>query len=363
MLFGRYFYFWSWFCVLTLAGRRLASQLARERVQMLVSRLILVGVLAVLGLTAETGHADISPTSTSRLISIGTGGKSGVYYPTGGLICDFVNQQRFETGLRCLARSAEGSLANLRAIRRGALDFALAQSDWQYHAFTGDAAFKDVGRDPNLRSVFSLYVEPFTVIARRDAGIDRFEDLKGKRVNIGNPGSGQRSTMDKVMAAMGWTVEDFAVTEDLGLDEEAKALCDDKVDAAIFMVGHPNQAMADAINSCGAILIPLPSELIDQMVSHYPYYRSATILGGTYTSNADDIHTFGAVATFVTSARTDPLVVEQVVRAVFENFDKFRSAHPAFASLKREDMTSVGLTAPLHAGAVRYYREAGLLKH
>lgn len=341
----------------------MASRISCGRVSRVVYRLILAGVLAVLGLTAETGRADFTPTSVSRLISIGTGGKLGVYYPTGGLICDFVNQRRFETGLRCLALTTEGSLANLRVVRRGTLDFALAQSDWQYHAVSGDAAFKDVGRDSNLRSVFSLYAEPFTVLVRRDAGIDRFEDLKGKRVNIGNPGSGQRTTLDSVMAAMGWTAENFAVTEDLPLDEEAKALCEGKVDAAILMVGHPNRAVADAVSSCGAILIPLSGELVEQMVARYPYYRPATIAGGTYASNVDDINTFGVVATLVTSARTDPVVVEQVVRAVFDNFDVFRAAHPALAALKREDMTSLGLTAPLHAGAVRYYREAGLLKH
>lgn len=297
-----------------------------------------------------------------RFVTIGTGGVTGVYYPAGGAICRLVNQGRREHGIRCSAESTGGSVFNLNAIRQGELDIGVVQSDWQYHAYNGTDRFKDAGADKELRGLFSLHPEPFTVVARPDSGIRTFQDLKGKRVNVGNPGSGQRGTMEVVMAAVGWSMSDFALASELPSREQAQALCDNRVDAIVFTVGHPTGSIAEPVATCGAVLVSVTGPAIDKLVADHPYYFKATLPAGMYATQREDIHTFGVGATVVSSTRTPADAVYQVVRAVFENFDTFKGLHPAFAVLHKETMVRDGLSAPLHEGAERYYREAGLLR-
>ena len=295
-----------------------------------------------------------------RFITIGTGGVTGVYYPTGGAICRLVNANRAEHGIRCSVESTGGSVFNLNAIAQGELDMAVAQSDWQYHAYNGDSEeFPEANSD--LRAVFSVHSEPFTVLARADAGIASFEDLLGKRVNVGNPGSGQRGTMEVVMGAMGWTMDDFALASELKSAEQAAALCDNNVDAIVFTVGHPSGSIQEATSSCETVLVPVTGEVIDGLIADNPYYAKATIPGGMYPGNDSDVETFGVKATFVSSALVPDDVVYTVVSAVFENFEDFTRLHPAFEHLAAEDMVQDGLSAPLHDGAARYYEEAGLM--
>ena len=295
-------------------------------------------------------------------IAIGTGGVTGVYYPTGGAICRLVNRGRSEHGIRCGVESTGGSVFNINAIRNGELEFGVAQSDWQYHAFNGSSDFSDQGPMENLRAVFSVHPEPFTVVARADAGISTFEDLKGKRVNIGNPGSGQRGTMDIVLNALGWTTGDFALASELQAAEQSQALCDNNLDAMIYTVGHPSGSIQEATTACDSVLVDVTGPAIDQLIADNSYYRTATIPGGMYRGNDEDTTTFGVGATFVTSADVPEEVVYEVVKAVFENIDQFKGLHPAFANLDPAEMASDGLSAPLHAGAEKYFREAGLIQ-
>jgi TRAP transporter TAXI family solute receptor len=299
---------------------------------------------------------------SQQFITIGTGGVTGVYYPTGGAICKLVNKQRKKHGIRCSVESTGGSVYNLNTIKAGELDMGVAQSDWQYHAYHGTSKFKKGGANPNLRAVFSVHAEPFTVVARKDSGIKTFKDLKGKRVNIGNPGSGQRGTMEVVMAAMGWKKSDFALASELKSAEQSRALCDNKIDAMIFSVGHPSGSIKEATTSCDSVLVEVSGKVIDSLVNQHDYYRSAVIPGGMYRGSDSDTVTFGVGATFVSSSDVPEKVVYQVVKAVFENFDTFRKLHPAFKHLKKAQMIKDGLSAPLHAGAKKYYKEAGLLK-
>jgi len=322
---------------------------------MLIKRTIATALM-VAGLALGAGAA-----AADTFITIGTGGVTGVYYPTGGAICRLVNKNRKEHGIRCSVESTGGSTYNLNTIRAGELDMGVAQSDWQYHAYHGTSKFKDAGPDKNLRAVFSVHPEPFTVVARVDSGIKTFADLKGKRVNIGNPGSGQRGTMEVVMEAMGWTKNDFALVSELKSTEQSKALCDNKIDAMVFTVGHPSGSIKEATTSCDTILVEVSGPAIDKLIAEHDYYRSAVIPGGMYRGNPNDVKTFGVGATFVTSSKVPADTVYQVVKAVFENFDSFRKLHPAFANLKKEEMIKDGLSAPLHEGAIRYYKEAGLM--
>lgn len=296
-----------------------------------------------------------------KFITIGTGGVTGVYYPTGGAICRLVNKGRKQHGIRCSVESTGGSVYNLNTIRAGELDMGVAQSDWQYHAYHGTSKFEDAGPFKELRAVFSVHPEPFTVVARADSGIMDFMDLEGKRVNIGNPGSGQRGTMEVVMAALGWDKGTFALASELKSAEQSKALCDNKIDAMVFTVGHPSGSIKEATTTCDSVLVSVMGSAVDKLVMDNDYYRTATIPGGMYRGSDGDVQTFGVGATFVSSTAASADVVYEVVKAVFENFDDFRKLHPAFRHLQKAQMVKDGLSAPIHDGAAKYYKEAGLM--
>ncbi|MCD8504275.1 MAG: TAXI family TRAP transporter solute-binding subunit [Burkholderiaceae bacterium] len=294
-------------------------------------------------------------------ITIGTGGVTGVYYPTGGAICRMMARTRADHGIRCGAESTGGSVFNVNAIRNGELEFGVAQSDVQFNAYNGEGGFKEQGANPKLRSVFSIHPEPFTVVARQDANIKTFEDLKGKRVNVGNPGSGQRATIEVLMDKMGWTMKDFALVSELQANEQSQALCDNNIDAMVYVVGHPNGSIKEATTACDSVIVAVDNDAVKALIQEKPFYRTATIPAGMYRGTDADTNTFGVGATLVTSADVPDDVVYALTKAVFENMDQFRSLHPAFANLDPKQMANDGLSAPLHPGAEKYFREAGLL--
>jgi TRAP transporter TAXI family solute receptor len=318
-------------------------------------------LLAALSMGFVMAFSTAAISADTTFVTIGTGGVTGVYYPTGGAIARLVNKGKKEHGIRASVESTGGSVYNLNAIAAGELDMGVAQSDWQYHAYNGTSKFKEKGPNKDLRAVFSVHPEPFTVVARTDSGIKNFADLKGKRVNIGNPGSGQRGTMEVVMGKMGWTKDDFKLASELKPAEQSQALCDNKVDAIIYTVGHPNGSIKEATTSCDAILVNVTGPEIDALVSENDYYRTAVIPGGMYRGSDEDTMTFGVGATFVSSTNVPENTIYVVVKAVFENFDDFKKLHPAFANLKKEEMVKDGLSAPLHDGAAKYYKEVGLI--
>ena len=301
------------------------------------------------------------PLFAKEFVTIGTGGVTGVYYPLGGSICRLVNKGKKEHGVRCSVESTGGSVYNINTIKAGELDMGVAQSDAQYLAYTGTGKFKVEGAYKGLRSVFSVYGEAFAVVARADSGIKTFADLKGKRVNIGNFGSGSRNTMDMLMPALGWNYKSFKVAGELKSSEMSKALCDNKLDAIIFVSGQPNGTMKEATTTCDSIIVDVSGDDINKFISDKPYFGSMTIPGGMYKGTDTDTKTFGMLATFVTSSKISEKVIYNVVKAVFENFETFKKLHPAFANLNKKDMIKNGLSAPLHRGAIKYYKEAGLL--
>lgn len=317
----------------------------------------IAGALA-LGLALAPAEAG----AQQKFITIGTGGVTGVYYAVGGAICRLMNQKRKEHGIRCSVESTGGSVFNINTIRAGELDFGMAQSDWQFHSFRGTSAFKDQGAYADLRAVFSVHAEPFTVLARKELNVAKFEDFKGKRFNVGNPGSGTRASMEELLNAMGWKSSDFALASELKADEHGPALCDNKIDGFFYGVGHPSANIQDPTTSCGAKLVSLTGAAVDKLVKESPYYAYAAIPGGLYANNPQQTKTYGVMSTMVTSAKADEGTVYQLVKAVFDNFDEFKKLHPAFAILKPEEMTKNGLSAPLHPGAVKYYKEKGWVK-
>ncbi|MCA1790432.1 MAG: TAXI family TRAP transporter solute-binding subunit [Thioalkalivibrio sp.] len=316
---------------------------------------LITGSALALGLILTT-NAD------QRFITIGTGGVTGVYYPTGQNICRLVNRDQATHGMRCNAESTGGSVFNLNSITLGEMDFGVAQSDWQHHAYHGTDRFTEQGADPELRAVLSLHPEPFTVVVRPDSGIETFEDIVGKRVNVGNPGSGQRGTVERLMAEYGWSMDDFALASELPSREQGQALCDNRIDVILFTVGHPSAAIQEPIATCGARIVSVSGPVVDKLVDETPYYFRATLPAGMYPGQDDAVQTFGVGATLVTSTRTSNNAVYHLTRAVFENFSTFKGMHPAFAVLEPESMIRQGLSAPMHEGALRYYREAGMIQ-
>jgi TRAP transporter TAXI family solute receptor len=312
---------------------------------------------AIVAVGTLAGAGAVPAQAQQKFVTIGTGGVTGVYYAAGGAICRLVNKDRKDHGLRCSVESTGGSVFNVNAIRSGEVDFGFAQSDVQFQALKGQGQFKEGFGD--LRAVFSVHPEPFTVLARKEANIKSFQDLKGKRVNVGNPGSGTRAAMDELLKALGWSVSDFSLAAELKADEHGAALCDNKIDAFFYGVGHPSANIQDPITVCGAQLVSITGPAVDKLVAERPYYAKVNIPGGLYAGNPEPTPTYGVLATVVTSSKASDAAVYNLVRSVFENFDEFKRLHPALANLQPKEMIKNGLSAPLHPGAVKYYKEKG----
>ncbi|MCR5857197.1 TAXI family TRAP transporter solute-binding subunit [Mesorhizobium sp. J428] len=298
--------------------------------------------------------------AADRFVTIGTGGVTGVYYPAGGAVCRLVNARRAEHGLRCSVESTGGSVFNANALKRGDLELAIIQSDFQAYAYEGTNVFETPF--PEMRALFSLHGEPVQLMARTDAGISGFEALKGKRVNIGNAGSGHRVMMELVMAHVGITNADFALTSELASAEQASALCDNRIDVAFWAAGVPNGSTQEAAATCAISLVPLEGEWMDSFLAQNKAYAAEIIPAGVYPGVDVDVPTFTARATVVTRADIADDDAYEIVKSIFESLDDFKQLHPALANLDPTAMATTALTAPLHPGAERYFREKGLLQ-
>jgi uncharacterized protein len=319
----------------------------------------------LLATTVSVGIALLTASAAQaqqKFVTIGTGGVTGVYYAVGGAVCRLVNKDRKSHGIRCSVESTGGSAFNVNTIRAGELDFGMAQSDVQYNSLKGLAAFKESGPFNDLRAVFSVHPEPFTVLARKEANVTKFQELKGKRVNVGNPGSGTRASMEQLLGALSWTLADFSLASELKADEHGPALCDNKIDAFFYGVGHPSANIQDPTTTCGAKLVSITGPAVDKLVGDNPYYAKVAIPGGLYAGNPEPTETYGVLATMVASAKVPDETVYQIAKAVFENFNEFKSLHPAFASLEPAKMIKDGNSAPLHPGAAKYYKEKGWIQ-
>jgi TRAP transporter TAXI family solute receptor len=328
---------------------------------------------AILGLGVGTGCAPeekaktqekvaVGAPATTTFVTIGTGGVTGVDYPAGGAIARIVNQKRDQYGIRVTVKSTAGSVFNVDAIMAGELDFGLIQSDRQYQAINGLAEWKQKGKQQDLRSVFSIHPESVTLVAAVDAGIAKLEDLRGKRVSIGNPGSGERQNAIDALSAAGIDVNSDLVAESVSASEAPGLLQEGQIDAFFYTVGHPSGAIKEAATGARKVLlVPVSGRGIDKLIADYPYYAEATISAGLYpqAQNDSDVKTFGVKATLVTSAKVADEVVYAIAKEVFDNFEQFKKLHLAFAALTKDSMLE-GQSAQIHPGAMKYYREAGL---
>ena len=300
-----------------------------------------------------------APPAGATQVIIGTGGPTGVYYPLGQAICGAVNHRADETGITCKAITTGGSVDNVEKLHANSVNFAIVQSDIQFFAVNGYGPFHDAKADKTLRAVLAFYPESFTIVARKDANIHSLADLKGKRVNIGNPGSGQRTSMDLIMHFEGWTQKSFAETWELTSDKQGKALCSGIIDAYVFTAGHPNASIKDTAEQCDVVLVSAYDKAVKAVVKRYPYFAPVRIPGDTYRGTGGSTPTFGTMATLVTLAGVDDDVVKNVVMSIFEDFIDFKFAHPALSNLDPEKMVKAKQFAPIHKGALKYFETMG----
>jgi uncharacterized protein len=296
-------------------------------------------------------------------VTIATADPSAIYYPVGNALCRMVNLATADDpAKRCQAIVSEGAVANVEKIRSGEATFGLTQSDLAYGAFRGEGPFAAIGPDRDLRTVIALHRESFTVIARAESSIHDFEDLRGKRIGIGKSGAGYTFTRDVVLRFHGWTISDFNRALELGPTEQNETLCDNQVDAIIFEAAHPDGLTQEATSGCHARLVHVAGPPIDELMAAHAYYIASIIPGGMYDGNLADTPTFGTQTVLVASAQQPDDLAYAVVRAVMENFADFRRLHPALRLLEKKDMVPSEVVMPIHPGALRFYREAGLLQ-
>jgi uncharacterized protein len=321
----------------------------------------IVASAALIATSAGMGAVAASEDQDRVSITIATGRIGGLYHPVGGAICTLVNERTEEHGITCTVEIGGGSISNLELLRDGKASLAMVQSNWHYDAFRGSGSFQEAGPFKHMRSVFALYVEGVTIVARRDTNIARFEDLRGKRIYTGPPQVGRRkSTFHLLMKAEGWPAEEVTEVSEFEAANLAQALCDSEFDAFYYTVGHPDPMVAEATATCDAVLIPLAGIATENLINEKPYYVSTVIPAETYQGNHRDVATLGLVASLVTTVEVSPAVIYQITKAFFANLDRFREGSPVFSSLRPEDMVTVGLSAPLHEGALSYFSEVGL---
>ena len=320
----------------------------------LLSRLC---ALCVASVVAVPVFAERSP----QHITVLTGGETGVYYAAGQAMCRILARTQTDHRLACQALGSSGGVANVRAVLNGQAQIALIQSSHLHKALNRLPPFTEAARTADLRVLFALHHEVFTILARRDAGVAHFNDLRGMRLNVGNPGSGQRDALDDLLQSWGWTHEVFAMATELDAAEQAPALGDGNIDAMTYFVGHPNAALEEASSVIDARLVAVSGRAVEHLLSSKPYYTQAEVPGGLYRGSPKATPSIGVRALVASTRQTPADTVYELVRAVFENLPRLQHAHPALAGLDEASMRLTGDPSSLHEGALRYYRERGWL--
>ena len=302
---------------------------------------------------------------------IGTGGVSGTYYPVGGLVADAISNppggRPCERGGSCgvpglvaVAQSSSGSVANIEAVATGQMESGFAQSDVAYWAYTGTGVF--AGREPakDLRAIAGLYPESIHLVARRDAGIKSVRDLAGKRVSLDEPGSGTLVDARIILGAYGLSEDDLQASyakANLAMD----ALRDGALDAFFIVAGYPTPSVAELAEAGDIVLVPIDGPEAEALVKHYDFFEDAAIPAGTYRG-IGAVETMSVSSIWVVGARVDEQLVHDITAALWH--PQARRLLDGGHAKGREitlDTALKGVSIPLHPGAERYYREAGVL--
>ncbi len=323
----------------------------------LVVNRLSTAILALIGCGLVAGATPAAATE----VSIASGRPGSVYYPVGGALCTLVNEHTAQHDITCTVEFGVGSVANIRTMADGEATMAMTQSDVQRDAVTGTGAFATAEPMTDLRAIAALFVEQVTIATRKDKGIASFDDLKGRRVYLGTPGSGTRVIMDRLMEAEGWSPEDVVDVPMTALQAPnlAEALCDSEIDAFVLTTGHPSPQVREATSMCDVVLVPLTGPVVEDLIAREKLYVASTVPAGLYKGVNKDVPGIGLVATLVTTAEVPDDTVYEITKAFVEGYDRLRESSPLFSSLTADQLSEDGLTAPLHDGAARYYSEIG----
>ncbi len=314
---------------------------------------------AALAVMAVTLSMSMAAAGERKTLVVGAGEVTGFYYPAAGALCRVVNKER-PGGVTCAVSPSSGSAANVEALRAGDTDFAILQSRAAEQAFAGGEGFKDPGAFAELRAVMSLHGEAVVVLAREGAGITTLADIKGKRVNLGRPGSFQRAMADLVLDAAGINEGELAPVVELDLAEQTPELCEGNIDVAFYSGVHPMPEVASAVEDCNATVLPVKAKSVDAFVAKTPWVSRAAIKPGTYAGVAGEVPSLAVRAVLATTTRADAETVQGVLRSVHANFPAFTRLHPVLLGLGKADSARDGIAIPLHDGAQRFYADTGL---
>lgn len=296
------------------------------------------------------------------VISIGSGDPAGAYFAVADSICQLLKQSPPQPENQCTVWASRGSLFNVQGVLSGRLQFGIVQSDLHYRATQGAAPFQGDERVGKLRSVFSLHTEAYTVVVRADLGVSEFGRLRGLKFSLGGIGSGTRISSESLLESMGWSNESFDQTRELTPEQQVQAFCNKEIDGFAYVVGHPSEKIQYVAKVCGGALISLPQNVMKSILKHNPYFKRQKIPARLYQSQTEPIDSFGVTATLVASEDTPEDLVFKLVKSVFENLDSVRSSHPSLVAINPKAMTADGLSAPLHPGALKYFRQRGWVK-
>lgn len=302
-------------------------------------------------------NIDVNTNNIASLVTLSSGYPSGVYYAVGNSICRLFNLNIQKNKTKCILLSSEGSISNIVSLSLGNTDLAIAQADWVHHSYNGTSIFQSSTPNQSIRALFSLYNENLIIVVKKDSGINNINDLIGKRVNIGPAGSGIRATMEEIMAIKSWDIKKFSNASEYPISEQVQRLCSSKIDAAIFITGNPNQMIDDAIRYCNAKIINIDDADIDKLIKQKPFYVSSQIKLNTYIDQAYNIKTIGVKSILITKETMDNDTAYAITTAVFDNLDAMKDANPSMSDSNIKNMTTEGITIPMHIGSVKYFKE------
>ena len=306
---------------------------------------------------ALAGLLFVSTLGAKEFVSIGTGGMTGTYYPVGGALCRIVNK---DPQMKCSVQSTGGSVYNVNNVLKKELNFGFVQSDVVYDKYNGTGKFKDMG-DTNLRSVVAIYPELLAFVVSKESGIKSINDLAGKKINVGNPGSGNEATALSVFKAYNFDIAKLGHRGVLTAQECPHALQDKKIDGYFYMVGHPTANITDAANSLPIDIVNIEGDNIDAMLKEFPYFAKGVIPKNTYLGIDHDTVSIGVKAVLVADKDASDASVAAIVRAILDNFDEYKSLHPALISVTKESLIE-GISAPLHPAAEAEFKKHGIIK-
>jgi TRAP transporter TAXI family solute receptor len=291
--------------------------------------------------------------AAKEFLSIATGGTAGTYYPIGGAIAQAVSKG---SDIQATAETGNASVANINLISQGDIEVAFVQNDIAFWAYTGQIMFKSPLT--NVRAIASLYPEHLQLIITKDSSVKVLEDLKGKRVGVGAPGSGVEADVRAIFQVAGLTYEDMKV-DFLDYSATTSRFKDNQIDAGFVVSGYPTASVMDLATTRDISLLSFDDAFLAKLSEAHPYFVASKIPAGTYRGVDADTVTAAVMAILVTHTDVSEDVVYNFLKSMFANIADVHASHSQARSITLESALD-GLTVPLHPGAVKYYKEAGL---